>query len=82
MGRAVDYVQRAGECRRFAGQYPNPEDWGHFLEMVETWEMLFKHQQEGSRRQTIALADRFRNALSLSDVAPSPAADDNNENAA
>jgi hypothetical protein len=65
MGTAVDYGARATECRRLAGQYTRPEDWGHFLEMAETWEI--RHQQETSRSQTIALADRFREVLFLSD---------------
>ncbi len=70
MHTAVDYAQRAEECRRLATQYTKPGDWGHFLEMAETWEMLLRHQQERARLRTIALADRFRNVLFLSDVAP------------
>ena len=31
--------------------------------MAETWDMLGKHHQERGRRQTVALADRFRNVL-------------------
>jgi hypothetical protein len=79
MGTAVDYAQRAAECRRLAAHYAKPEHWGHFLEMAETWEMLLKHQQERSRLQTIALAERFRDVLSLSEVAPKgqPEAGDN-----
>jgi len=51
--------------------------------MAETWEMLLKHQQERSRLQTIALADRFRNVLLLSDTTPKkPSETDNNEKAA
>jgi hypothetical protein len=69
MGTAVDYGVRAAECRRLAGQYTRPEDWGHFLEMAETWEMLLRHQQETSRSQTIALADRFRKVLFLPEIA-------------
>jgi hypothetical protein len=83
MDTAVDYAQRAAECRRLATQCTRPEDWGAFLEMAETWEMLLRHQQERSRSQTIALADRFRNVLLLSDVAAKrPAETDNNEEAA
>lgn len=63
----IDYAQRAEECRRLAKLYQRPEDWGAFLEMAETWEMLLRHQQETARRQTIALGDRFRNVLFLSD---------------
>jgi hypothetical protein len=32
MGTAVDYAQRAAECRRLATQYTKPEHWEHFLE--------------------------------------------------
>lgn len=70
MGTAIDYADRATECRELAAQYTRPEDWGHFLEMAETWEMLIGHQQERSRSQTIALADRIRKGLFLSEVAP------------
>jgi hypothetical protein len=69
MKTAVDCAQRADECRRLAKLAPRAEDWGHFLEMAETWEFLLKHQQEKARLQTIALADRFRNVLFLSNVA-------------
>jgi hypothetical protein len=83
MRTAVDYAQRAAECRRLASECTKPEDWGHFLEMAETWDMLHRHQQERSRLQTIALADRFRNVLFLSDIAPKkPSEADNNEKAA
>jgi hypothetical protein len=80
MGTAVDYAQRAAECRRLGTQHTKPEHWEHFFEMAETWEMLLRHQQESSRWQTIALADRFRNVLFLSDK--KPAAESNNEKAA
>ena len=80
MRTAVDYAQRAAECRRLATQCTKPEHWGHFLEMAETWEMLLRYQQERSRWQTIALADRFRNVLFLSDK--TPAEESNSEKAA
>ena len=76
MGIAVDYAERVAECRRLAKLYTRPQDWGHFLEMAKTWEILLKHQRETSR--TIALADRFRNVLFLSDIAAKGAAKDNN----
>ncbi len=41
-----------------------------------------RHQQQRSRWQTIALADRFRNVLFLSDTAPKRPEADNNEKAA
>jgi hypothetical protein len=37
-----------------------------------------KHQQETSRRQTIALADRFRKVLFLPDIAAKGSAKNNN----
>jgi hypothetical protein len=83
MRGAVDYAERAEECRRLAKLCKRPEEWGHFLEMVETWEMLLRHQQERSRWKTIALADRFRNVLFLSDIAPKTTTkNDNDEKAA
>lgn len=65
MRTAVNYSERAEECRRLAKLYTQPEDWAHFLEMAETWEALLNHHQEKSRSQTIALADRIRNVLFL-----------------
>jgi DNA anti-recombination protein RmuC len=51
MGAAVDYAARAEECRRLAKVYTRPEDWAHFIEMAETWEMLLKQQQEKLKQQ-------------------------------
>ena len=49
---AVDYAERAAECRRLAAQYTTRvEHWAHFNEMAETWEMLHRHQQEKIERQ-------------------------------
>jgi hypothetical protein len=36
----VDYRKRAEECRERAKRGGKPADWGHFLEMSRTWEML------------------------------------------
>ena len=58
MGTAVDYAERAEECRRLAKIAPRTEDWGHFIEMAETWEMLLKHQQEKFARQQEQLAQQ------------------------
>jgi hypothetical protein len=44
MRRAVDYVQRAEECRRLARLGADRRDWGHFEEMAQTWELLAKLQ--------------------------------------
>jgi PIN domain nuclease of toxin-antitoxin system len=48
---AVDYSERAAECRRLAAQYTRAEHWAHFLEMAETWETLHRHQQEKLKQQ-------------------------------
>jgi hypothetical protein len=56
------------------------EKLGHQQEQLKQQEEL---KQEVSRLQTIALADRFRNVLFLSDVAAKqPAKEDSNERAA
>jgi hypothetical protein len=81
MRAAVDYAKRAEECHRLAKFSPRQEDWEHFLEMAESWEMLLKHQRERVRQQTIALADLFRNVLFLSEVAANEPAEENNEKA-
>jgi hypothetical protein len=67
MRTPVNYAERAEECRRLAKLYTRPEDWAHFLEMAETWDMLLKHEQDTSRSQTVALADRIRNVLFFSE---------------
>jgi hypothetical protein len=89
MGAAVDYAERAAEWRRLAKVYTRSEDWAHFIEMAETWEMLLKQQQEElkqqqeeSRLKTIALADRFRNVLFLSEIATTKVPQAHNEEAA
>jgi hypothetical protein len=83
MRTAIECSSHAEECRRLAKDSPRAEDWGHFLEMAETWELLSKHRQDRARRQTIALADRFRNVLFLLDAAPmkKPAIEDSQESA-
>jgi hypothetical protein len=81
MRAAVDYTKRAEECHRLAKLSPRQEDSGHFLEMAGSWEMLSKHQQKRVRQQTIALADRFRNVLFLSEVAANESAEENNNGA-
>jgi len=75
--------RRAEECRRLANLGADRRDWGHFEEMAQTWDMLARQKQERLRWKTAALADRFRNVLFLSDIAPkAPAEADNNEKAA
>ncbi len=45
MRTATDCTYRAEECRRLAKLAGKPEDFGHFLEMAETWEWLAKQRQ-------------------------------------
>jgi hypothetical protein len=59
MGVAVmatlNYEQRAEECRRLAKVAARPEDWGHFLEMSQTWDLLAALRQN-KLNKTFALA--------------------------
>src|SRR6516164_3220220 len=41
---ATDCIHRADECRRLAKLAVKPEDFGHLLEMAETWELLAKQR--------------------------------------
>jgi len=59
---ATECMHRAEECRRLAKLSPRAEDWGHFLEMAQTWEALAKQrQQENQWAETLALADAIAN---------------------
>ena len=40
MRAVADHKKRAEECRQLAKLTAKPEDWQHFLEMAETWEMF------------------------------------------
>ena len=83
MRTVAECKERAEECRRLANLEVAPHVWGHFEEMAQTWDMLVRHKQEKLRWKTTALADRFRNVLSLSDIAPESLTEaDNNEEAA
>ena len=42
---ATDCIHRADECRRLAKLAVKPEDFGHLLEMAETWELLAKQRR-------------------------------------
>ena len=55
MRTAVDYAQRATECRRLASECRNSEHWGHFSEMAETWEQLGKLQQLSRRLKSAGI---------------------------
>ncbi len=45
MRTATDCTHRAEECRRLVRLAIKPEDFGHFLEMAETWELLAKQRK-------------------------------------
>ena len=70
MRTVAECKERAEECRRLAHLGVNRRDWGHLEEMARTWDLLAKHKQEKLRWKTAAIADRCRNVLSLSDIAP------------
>ena len=55
MRTAVDYVERAEECRRLAKSRQRPEDWGAFLEMAETWQILGKLQEVRRRLKSAGI---------------------------
>jgi len=56
---STDCTIRADECRRLAKLAAKPEDWGHFLEMAETWEMLAKQRKASEQvaDEQVAVAD-------------------------
>jgi len=71
---ASDCKHRAEECRKLAKLAPRAEDWGHFVEMAETWEMLAKQreemlakqrEQENQLAQMVALAESIANDRGL-----------------
>jgi len=62
MRTASDCVRRAEECHRLAKLAPRAEDWGHFLEMAQTWELLAEQRQsEKQVADTLALAEAIAN---------------------
>ena len=58
MRTATDCTHRAEECRRLAKLAVRPEDFGHLLEMAETWELLAKQRRadEQVAEEHVALA--------------------------
>jgi hypothetical protein len=62
MRTATDCTDRAEECRKLAKQAPRAEDWGHFLEMAQTWEMLATQRPSDRLTETWALAEAIANA--------------------
>jgi hypothetical protein len=58
MRAATDYASRAEECRKLAKLAAKPEDWRHFLEMAETWDMLAKQRDDDIKlAKVMALAE-------------------------
>jgi hypothetical protein len=51
----INYKQRAEECRKLAKLSPKPEDWGHFLEMAETWEKLAAFQEYSQQLRSLGV---------------------------
>jgi hypothetical protein len=45
MRASTNFTGRAEECRRLAKLAVKPEDFGHFLEMAETWELLAEQRK-------------------------------------
>lgn len=45
MRAATDCIHHAKECRRLAKLAVKPEDFKHFVEMAETWELLAKQRK-------------------------------------
>jgi hypothetical protein len=42
-----------------------PEDWQHFIEMAETWDMLAEQRQSDKLAETWALAEAIANSRNL-----------------
>ena len=63
----TDYRQCAEECLRLAKLAPKPEDWGHFLEMAQTWEKLASlHELSQRLRSSGVLLRPIQTSLSSS----------------
>jgi hypothetical protein len=65
MRTSTDCTSRAEECRRLAKLATNPEDWQHFIEMAETWDMLAKQRPSDKLAETWALAEALANSRNL-----------------
>jgi hypothetical protein len=65
MRASTDCTNRADECRRLAKLAAKPDDWQHFLEMAETWDMLAKQRPSDRLAETWALADAIANGRNL-----------------
>jgi hypothetical protein len=56
MRSVTDCKHRADECHKLANLAARPENWGHFLEMAQTWEILLRQRQhENQLAETVAL---------------------------
>jgi hypothetical protein len=55
MRTAVDYVERADECRRLAKHRAGTEHWVAFLEMADTWEQLDRLQELSRRLKSVGI---------------------------
>jgi hypothetical protein len=57
MRNVADYRKHSEECRELATRGGSePEDWGHFLEMAQTWETLADlHELTGKLKASGAL---------------------------
>ena len=65
MRASTDCTSRAEECRRLAKLAAKPEDWQHFIEMAETWDLLAKQRASDKLAETWALADAIANGRNL-----------------
>ena len=65
MRASTDCTSRAEECRRVGKLAAKPEDWQHFLEMAETWDILTKQRSSDKLAETWALADAIANGRNL-----------------
>jgi organic radical activating enzyme len=57
MRASTNFTGRAEECRRLAKLAVKPEDFGHFLEMAETWELLAKQREADKQVADEQVAD-------------------------
>ena len=57
MRTSTDCTSRAEECRRLAKLAVKAEDFGHFLEMAETWELLAKQRKADKQLADKQVAD-------------------------
>ena len=62
MRTAIDCTHLAEECRELAKQAVKAEDFAHFSEMAETWELLARQRDQSDKlTETLALAAAIAN---------------------